>query len=210
MEEMVLIVDAAASFRRGLAAGLTAAGYAVAEAAGLTDLDQASSPQVIVASVDTGTDLSLLAGRGTDASRPRIVALLAAQDSELLVGLLRSGVECVVDRNAPPETITEAVRMSGSQHSVIPAWAASELAARIPSRPRNAQLIGDEEIEWLRLLANGATVAALAERVGYSEREMFRNLNELYARIEVRNRTGALLWAERHGLLTVDINQIPK
>ena len=41
----------------------------------------------------------------------------------------------------------------------------------------------------------------MADMVGYSEREMFRVLNELYATLGVDNRTQAIIWATRHGIL---------
>ena len=52
-------------------------------------------------------------------------------------------------------------------------------------------------------LAAGATVAELAEGAGYSEREMFRILKQLYAALGVENRTQAIIWATRHGILEV-------
>ena len=75
------------------------------------------------------------------------------------------------------------------------------MASRIPSSPDPQAWITGDEAEWLRALADGATVAALAERIGYSERETFRMLGELYAKVGVRNRTEAIIWATRHGVL---------
>ena len=51
------------------------------------------------------------------------------------------------------------------------------------------------ELDWLRELAGGATVAQLAGRSGYSERAMFRLLRDLYRRLEVSSRTEALMLA---------------
>jgi DNA-binding CsgD family transcriptional regulator len=53
----------------------------------------------------------------------------------------------------------------------------------------------------LRHLADSGTVASLARTVGYSEREMYRLLGGVYARLGASNRTEALLLAERWGLL---------
>jgi DNA-binding NarL/FixJ family response regulator len=62
-------------------------------------------------------------------------------------------------------------------------------------------VLADHEISWLRELAGGLTVAQLAERSGYSERAMFRLLRRVYVRMQVRNRTEALLRAREQGLL---------
>jgi DNA-binding NarL/FixJ family response regulator len=61
--------------------------------------------------------------------------------------------------------------------------------------------ISDREVEWLRELAKGTTVAQLAERSGYSERAMFRLLRLLYARMQVQGRTEALMHAQQRGWL---------
>jgi DNA-binding CsgD family transcriptional regulator len=47
------------------------------------------------------------------------------------------------------------------------------------------------ELEWLRILASGAT-ATLAEYGGYSARTMYRRLADLYARLGVNNRCEAV------------------
>ncbi len=54
-------------------------------------------------------------------------------------------------------------------------------------------LIGDVELAWLRFLASEETVADLAKRIGYSEREMYRRLRRLYSRVGASGRMGALL-----------------
>jgi DNA-binding NarL/FixJ family response regulator len=59
-----------------------------------------------------------------------------------------------------------------------------------------------EEIDWLRLLADGATIHELADKVGYSERALYRILHGLYGRMRVSNRTEAILQAKRWGLLS--------
>ncbi|MEA2589098.1 MAG: hypothetical protein QOH66_2025, partial [Actinomycetota bacterium] len=41
----------------------------------------------------------------------------------------------------------------------------------------------------------------LAEKVGYSERALYRLLHALYGRLGVSNRTEAILQASRRGLL---------
>jgi hypothetical protein len=50
-------------------------------------------------------------------------------------------------------------------------------------------------------LASGRTVSQLAEQSGYSERAMFRLLRKVYVRMQVRNRTEALLRARQQGWL---------
>jgi DNA-binding CsgD family transcriptional regulator len=58
-----------------------------------------------------------------------------------------------------------------------------------------------EQLSWLRELSNGATVAQLAEHVGYSERAMFRLINSLYRQMGVHNRLQAIRHAQEAGWL---------
>jgi DNA-binding CsgD family transcriptional regulator len=57
------------------------------------------------------------------------------------------------------------------------------------------------ERDWLRYLADLGTVAGLARSLGCSEREMYRKLGGVYARLGASNRSEALELARRRGLL---------
>jgi DNA-binding NarL/FixJ family response regulator len=85
--------------------------------------------------------------------------------------------------------------------SLLPAEVVRALASPGPTAERGQGAPSVREIEWLRELANGVTVARLAGRAGYSERAMFRLLRELYARLRVHNRTEALMLARERGWL---------
>ena len=71
----------------------------------------------------------------------------------------------------------------------------------IPVAPGPELRVQPGESGWLRQLAGGVPVRDIADSIGYSEREMFRMLHDLYMRIGVRDRTDAIIWATRHGLL---------
>ncbi len=51
------------------------------------------------------------------------------------------------------------------------------------------------------MLAHGATIASISRRFNHSEREMYRLLSRTYQRLGARNRTDALLLAQRFDLL---------
>ena len=107
------------------------------------------------------------------------------------------GIGVVAELN--DETALESVRTLSDDHPYIPIVAITDQPTLATYA---AQWVSTDEADWLRAMAAGATVAEIAVDVGYSERAMFRNLKALYTRIGARNRTEALLWASRHGLLT--------
>jgi DNA-binding NarL/FixJ family response regulator len=92
------------------------------------------------------------------------------------------------------------VRAAQDGHSRIPIGVLRSLVAG-SSGDQTRRPISDSEVRWLRELASGTTVARLAEKVGYSERMMFRLLAELYTRLGVDSRTKALMRARDEGWL---------
>jgi DNA-binding NarL/FixJ family response regulator len=67
--------------------------------------------------------------------------------------------------------------------------------------PGHVARLSEPDRAWLRWLAGGGTVAALARSMGRGEPEMYRLLDEVYSRLGVRGRTEALLLACQRGLL---------
>jgi DNA-binding NarL/FixJ family response regulator len=106
----------------------------------------------------------------------------------------------VLPESAAEEDVAVAVAGAWRALSCLPTEAARTLSgapgvgAGVALTPR--------EVAWLRALADGATVGSLARAAGYSQREMYRLLAGLYARLGTTGRTEALLRADRAGLLS--------
>ena len=139
-------------------------------------------------------DLALLRRRGAD-----VVAVAVIRDGSPIGyrEALETGVDSAVARDAPLERIVEVVRAALDRRTVLPSDVARDLARR---DALNGGIDG-RQAEWLRSLSRGMTVDELADRAGYSERAMYRQLRRLYERLGAANRTEALLQAMRHGLI---------
>lgn len=59
----------------------------------------------------------------------------------------------------------------------------------------------DREIEVLRLVAEGNDTAEIALKLSYSERTIKNVIHDVTSRLSLRNRTHAVAWAVREGLL---------
>jgi HD-GYP domain-containing protein (c-di-GMP phosphodiesterase class II) len=83
------------------------------------------------------------------------------------------------------------------------AVAAVLAAAGQPERRRRAWPGGvtAREVEVLRLVAQGHTTSAIAARLHITEKTVRNHIEHVFAKIGVNNRTGASLYALRHGLL---------
>lgn len=63
------------------------------------------------------------------------------------------------------------------------------------------QVLADDEIEVLRLMAEGLTVEAVARRLDVSERTVRRKSRAACASVGVDTTVEAIVWAVRHHLL---------
>ena len=130
----------------------------------------------------------------------KLVALLVDPTPDRHAEALRSGAHAAVAWEAPPETIVAVVSAALGGNTLLPTSVAQAVAGSGPAL-YDPEWITEDEIGWLRLLANGATVQQLAEKIGYSERALYRMLHGLYGRMRVSSRTEAILQASRWGLL---------
>jgi DNA-binding NarL/FixJ family response regulator len=69
--------------------------------------------------------------------------------------------------------------------------------------PRGIQVSGlsQRESEVLRLIALGMEVSEIAEKLSYSERTIKNALHDVLSRFQMRNRTQAVAFAIREGLI---------
>lgn len=188
---LVAVIDECPIYRHGLIRALEEAGYHVDTAAGWSD----ACSTLTVAVVRSHEDRDRLASIEAD---PLVVAVLEDASPEHYVEALAAGASAVVAEDAPVMAVVEAVEAAMKGRAVLPIPIAQELA-REANRWRPP--LSGEEIEWLRKLAQGTTVSQLAEESFHSERDMYRVLRRLYARIGVASRAEAIVAATRWGLV---------
>lgn len=129
-----------------------------------------------------------------------VVGLLAGTGVSSIRAALLSGADGVADRDAPLAEVGRVIFATLDGHFTLPLRIARELWA--DNSPSACTLeISEVEVTWLRMLADGATVPAVARSANRSERDMFRLLRRLYERLEATSRTEAILKAAQAGLL---------
>jgi len=195
-------------YRHGLSAGLSAAGMTctpLASSAELSELladqpripEQGGSAVVVVVPADQALAV-LTVLRDVAGDEAPTVHVVEEATAEACAEALRVGATGVVALDAELNQVIGVVRAAAGGQTLLPRQIAKALcrqqAGPVP------QLLPRER-DWLRHLADSGTVASLARTVGYSEREMYRLLGGVYARLGASNRTEALLLAERWGLL---------
>lgn len=193
MSAHIAIVDRSPLLANGLIAALAGAGRS-ARRVPIEGVDARHHTSAII-EVATPNDVinaSDLVNEGVS-----VVALVRSPcPVERTRRLLRAGVHHVI-----PDTVTTDVLVHSVIHEtddvvLMPRDAAISGLTGTPS-----DVLGEQEIHWLRALAKGQRVHELADDAGYSERSMFRQLSRLYDLLGAANRTEALVAAERLALL---------
>ena len=133
-----------------------------------------------------------------------LVVVVDVDDVSAVAAWIRQGAVAVVAEGDEPTQYIRAVEAARTGRSVMTIQTARAMAQRVPESSDLSTWISTDERTWLAEMAAGKTVAELASDLGYSERAMFRNLRRLYVRLGVKNRTEALIWAERNGLFEGD------
>ena len=196
----IAVCDRASSYRRGLGATLEAAGYVVLDVDDVRSRADVNGVDLLLFTVRSAGDWQVIRDVLTVNPGMKLVALLVEATAELHAEAIRCGAHAAVAWEATPETIRAVVAAAVEGRTLLPTEIAQSIAASGPAL-YDPEWITAEEISWLKTLAAGATMEQLAEKVGYSERALYRMLHGLYHRMRVSNRTEALLQASRWGLL---------
>lgn len=114
--------------------------------------------------------------------------------------VLRRGATTAADRAGDVNEVVRALEAAVAGITLLPRPVAAALAAA-GGPPGEMIVVNPIELRWLRAMASGVSVDSLAKKEGYSGRELFRMLHDLYGRMGAQNRSQAIAQAARWGLL---------
>ena len=194
----VAVLDPVPAYRHGIMAALAQAGFIPEEPPDLDAWAGLGKPRGLLATIAGHEDQATVVRlKNSDVT---VVALVRTYAASVYLDILRAGAAAAVPWDSRPDVIVRALEAALDNFSFAPSEVVRHLLSE-GGAPRERNGIKAAESAWLRKLANGSTVATLAQEVGYSEREMFRLLRDVYVRLGARNRTEALLKASKSGLL---------
>ncbi|WP_406382743.1 response regulator transcription factor [Streptomyces sp. NBC_01618] len=170
-----------------------------------------SSPQIVVVVVDTVDDEVLTMLRNIQrTSTSRTVLVTTDIDEQKLVSAAECGVAGVVRRSeSTPEHLVQVIRTVARGEGHLP----SDLLGRLLEEvgrlqgqvlgPRGLHFTGlaAREVDVLRLVAEGYDTADIATKLAYSERTIKNVLHSVMTRLQLRNRSHAVAYAMRQGLI---------
>ena len=192
--------------QHGIAALLRAcAGLVVVD-----DVDHCRVAVLMADEVDTETARIIVALQRDGV--PRVVLVVARLDDTGLLTAVEAGVAGIVHReDADPAHLVDAVLDADAGQVSLPPDVAARLVAHVGLLQRQALVapaaapaprgLSQREIEVLRLLADGLHTSEVADRMCYSERTVKGVLQDVTRRYHLRNRTHAVVFALRQGLI---------
>lgn len=198
MPKRIGVYNAPPLYAIGLSSFLSSAGYVLEEIVEPVEWVHEHRSAAVLVTVNESDSLDLVVALTADDTI--VLTLVHDLSPETVRACLRAGAKSAILLGGRAEDVRLALDAALAGKSVIPDGLAQTMAYRASAGSERSKLV-EEEVSWLRDMAAGMTVAAIGERFGYSEREMFRRLRRLYSRMGVRSRTQALLTAERWGLL---------
>jgi DNA-binding NarL/FixJ family response regulator len=140
----------------------------------------------------------------------RIALLVGRLDDKGLLAAVEAGVAGILRRSeATPGTLASAIRSVASGDGLLPPDMLGRLLAQVGQlqrhvlAPRGLTFSGltERELAVLRLLADGHDTAEVGRRLFYSERTVKNIVHDVTTRLELRNRTHAVAYALRQGLI---------
>lgn len=201
MSVRIAVSDPLPMFRRGMIATLGDAGFQPEAPEDLLTWARQRQRGIVMLTLHLPEDWRLLADLRKASDDVVVIAVLNDAQTGLCVRAIVAGAVAVVSRGAEPESVKRVFDAAVEGQSLLPTEVVRALATPRSDFEEDAAAPSARELEWLKGLAGGLTVAQLADRFGYSERAMFRLLRDLYGRMRVQNRTEALLQAHRQGWL---------
>lgn len=151
-------------------------------------------------------EIRALRGRGIR----RVVLLVSRVDDRSLLAAAEAGVTGVLRRSeATAGNLASAIRSAAAGEGSLPPDLLGRLLRQVGQlqrqvlNPRGLTFAGltEREIGVLRLLAEGLDTVEVGQRLFYSERTVKNIIHDVTSRLELRNRTHAVAYAIREGLI---------
>lgn len=212
----ILLVDDQALFREGIRTilSLQPGIEVVGEAANGTEaVEQAQRlhPHVVLMDLRMPLLGGVEATRRIHAQQPesRIIVLTTFDDDEEVFDALRAGAAGYLLKDAPSETLVEAIRAAAQGGSFLQPSVAAKVVAEFArlSRPSAApqkplaEALSDREREVLRQLAAGKSNKEIAVALDIAEGTVKNHMTNILGKLGVQDRTQAALLARELGLL---------
>ena len=213
----VAVVDDQEIVRAGFAALLaTQADFSVvgtaADGEEAVELCRSERPHVVLMDVRMPVVDGIEATRRVttdDKRHPRVIVLTTFDLDEYVYDALGAGASGFLLKDVTADALFEAVRVVAAGDALLAPAVTRRLVAEFarlrpttPSRPEALSELTPREAEVLRLVAEGLSNGEIAERLVVSDETVKTHVSRVLAKLDVRDRTQAVVVAYESGLVT--------
>jgi DNA-binding NarL/FixJ family response regulator len=180
-------------------------GHSAIELVPQSRVDEASVALIVADGMDEATLRVVRAVQRDD--RPRVVLVLTDVDAAGVRAAVAAGVVGIVRRSAATrDQLLAAVKAAAAGDGVLPPDLLGGLLRQVREHGAAGPDAGrsrpsDRELHVLRLLSDGHDTREIARRLAYSERTVKNIIQDMTRRFGVRNRSHAVAFALRTGLI---------
>jgi DNA-binding NarL/FixJ family response regulator len=128
------------------------------------------------------------------------IALTTYADDASVLGALRAGARGYLTKDAGAEDIRAAVEAVARGEAVLDPAVQHHVVAAVNTPPEPTHDLTPREAEVLSLIAEGLTNAEIADRLVVSNATVKSHVNHIFAKIGVRDRAQAVVFAYSNGL----------
>ena len=208
----LLLADDHRMLRDSLRRSLEEHGFDVvgeaADGAEAVRMTQALRPDVVL------MDVSMPALDGVEATRQiarvvpqsQVVMLTMHADGDVMARAIQAGAVGYLVKDCSIDDVVSAIRLAASGEGVLSPGLAGSMLADVKKAARgslngDAPMISAREEEVLQLVADGLSLPEVAAALYISVKTVKNHLASIYAKLDARDRTQAVLRAVRMGII---------
>jgi DNA-binding NarL/FixJ family response regulator len=135
----------------------------------------------------------------------KVLVLTTFDDDEWVFDAIRAGASGYLLKDTPRGKVIEAIRGTVAGKAFVDPAVAGKLlehaaSPQVQPSTRIAEKLTEREMEVLRLMARGLNNADIAAQMHLSEGTVRNHVSAIFTKLEVSDRTQAVILAIRHGL----------
>ncbi len=139
----------------------------------------------------------------------RVVMLTMHADREVIADAIRAGAGGYLVKDCSTDEIAETVRQAGDEDAALSQGLAASMLHEVrrlhpPATEDADRVVTKREEEVLQLIADGCSTPEVAAQLYISQKTVKNHLASIYAKLDARDRTQAVLQAVRMGIVRLD------
>jgi len=215
MATRLLLVDDHKMLRDGLRRSLEEHGF---EVVGEADDGQEGVRMALTLQPDVVLmDVTMPVLDGVEATRQlrlispasQVVMLTMHADGDVMARAIQAGAIGYLVKDCSTEDVVTAVRLAASGESILSPELASSMLTEVKKESRRAAngespVISAREEEVLQLIADGLSLPEVSAELFISVKTVKNHLASIYAKLDARDRTQAVLRAVRMGIIRLN------